>query len=471
MKISSNSLQYSNCYKPIEKKEFKSFSQQGSSNISFSSVKSDVKPYLTYKQKLFLNVQKPFAYVMGDVGAAKNYNLAQLEGIQKGISVFDGLSLKEICFIGDNLSSICTTQGCYSKCSHCYADAHKPVKEKDDYINTMSFEDFYSLVNGFKELKVRTGLDFIEKNQNSDYIALVFDADNLSVVLHDKNGKEHDFIELNKLLFDATGRRAIFDTSGWNIKSKKMQERADKLVEYYSKDENIDELYQFNLSINPFHSIYQKSIELEKKGYKLKAKELYDIYIDRMANAFLTFSSIVDKPNFGVIARAVEYDTEYIDEKALERILKDVEKSFKCKCIDDFNGQKKYIKTKEKLVDSIQNVVLDYKIIDTDLLLGKRLSQTMENFPVKNSKYNIYLPYLENLNIAESDYDVLKSAQRVKSVPRFYGKIIDVTGKVYLTDNYRVIPTDIQLNFKNKNKKADIFHTLVDDFVFTKNKI
>ena len=100
MKISSNSLQYYNCYKPIEKKEFKSFSQQGSSDISFSSVKSDVKPYLTYKQKLFLNVQKPFAYVMGDVGAAKNYNLAQLEGIQKGISVFEQ-SLETNCSLSD----------------------------------------------------------------------------------------------------------------------------------------------------------------------------------------------------------------------------------------------------------------------------------------------------------------------------------------------------------------------------------
>ena len=52
-----------------------------------------------------------------------------------------------------------------------------------------------------------------------------------------------------------------------------------------------------------------------------------------------------------------------------------------------------------------------------------------------------------------------------------YCKIIDVTGKVYLTDNYRVIPTDIQLNFINKNKKADAFHSQVTDFIFTKDMI
>lgn len=441
------------------------------SNISFSaSVEKDIVT-LSNRQKLLINIQKPFAYLMGRVYAAQNYNLAALEGIQKGIKVFDGLSLKEISFIGHNLSFICATQGCYSKCSHCYADAQKPIKEKDDYIKNMAFEDFSSLVNGFKELKRRTGLDFIEKNQNTEYIALVFDADDMSVSLTDKNGCEHSFPELGRLIHDATGRRVIFDTSGWNIKSKKMQDRADKIVEYYSKDEKLDELYQFNVSINTFHSIYQKSIELKRNGYDKKADALYNIYVDRMANALLTFSSIIDKPNFGVIARAVDYDNEYIDDTALARILTDVEKVFKNKCIEDFSTEKKYIKTKERLVDLLQNTALNYKIIDTDILLGKRFAETMDKFPMKNSKYNIHVPYAEKLDAANYCYLLVKDKKSLKSSQRVYGKIIDVTGKVYLTDDYRVIPTDLQLNFINKNKKNDAFHSLVDDFIFTRDMI
>lgn len=441
------------------------------SNVGFAASADVCTPTLSNSQKLFINIQKPLAYVKGSSNSAKNYNLSKLEGIQKGISVFDGLTLKEINFIGDNLVAICTTRGCYSKCSHCYADAHKPIKEKDDYIYNMLFEDFSSLINGFYELKKRTGLDFIEKNHNSEYIALVFDADDISVLLNDKNGLEHDFAELNNILYKKTGRKSIFDTSGWNVKSKKMQERAEKLVEYYSHGEKIDEVYQFNLSINPFHSIYQKSIELRKNGYDAKANKLYNIYIERMANALLTFSPIIDKPNFGIIARASEYENEYIDKNALSKVLNDVEKLFKQKCIQDFMNNQRYIKSKNRLVDLIQNVELTPTIIDTNILLGKRFSETMEKFPIKNSTYNIYIPYFEKLDIAEHYYNILKKEKHLKQSQRLYGKIIDLNGKVYLSDNYRIIPTDIQLNFINKCKKTDKFHSQVDDFIFTKNMI
>lgn len=50
-------------------------------------------------------------------------------------------------------------------------------------------------------------------------------------------------------------------------KKRVLKERAQKIVEYYKNPKHADELYQFNLSVKPFHSIYAKSVELKEKGY------------------------------------------------------------------------------------------------------------------------------------------------------------------------------------------------------------
>ena len=118
------------------------------------------------------------------------------------------------------------------------------------------------------------------------------------------NGNIHDFPELNKTLYKATGKKGVFDTSGWNPKSRVHQERAQKIVEYYKNPKHADELYQFNLSVNPFHSIYAKFVELKEKGYDKLSEKLYKIYVDRISNALFTFIPLMNNSNFSVILRA-----------------------------------------------------------------------------------------------------------------------------------------------------------------------
>ena len=127
----------------------------------FKSLEKENFNKLNPRQKFFLLLQKPIAMLKDGVNFASNYNLSALEGIQDGINIFKGLSLKQIAFIGDELSTIATKQGCYSKCVHCYADARKPFKETDAETSTILFDDFKSLIDGFCELKNRTGLDFV----------------------------------------------------------------------------------------------------------------------------------------------------------------------------------------------------------------------------------------------------------------------------------------------------------------------
>ena len=272
--------------------------------ISFGALNKEFVKLSTYK-KILYTFQKIKANILGCSEQASSYNLDFLEGIQDGIKVFDGLSLKDISFIGENLHTIATKQGCYSRCIHCYAQAQKPLESKknNNIVNTILFEDLKALVHGFRILEKRTGLSFTSAKIQDNYKALVYDADCIDIAINDLKGNVYEFPELANMIYKTLHQKCIFDTSGWNPRNTRLQQRAERIAEYYSK--NKDSLYQFNISINPFHSIYIKSLEMKKSGKPETAKKLYDCYIERISNAIFTFIPVCKNYNSELIIRAI----------------------------------------------------------------------------------------------------------------------------------------------------------------------
>ena len=172
-----------------------------SMKINFNSVKH-------YANSLFKK-QKP--------SGVEPINYSKLEGLQSGIDVFNGLSMKELILLENKLSQILLKRGCSNGCVHCFCSAvPQPfVKQSPDKISTMSWEDFSSITEGFKELEKRLGnstsIDFHK------YPILPFsDADAMEITLKDSNNLQYDMLDIAKKVRDDMGRKTLFDTAGWS---------------------------------------------------------------------------------------------------------------------------------------------------------------------------------------------------------------------------------------------------------------
>ena len=459
---------------------FNSFSKKNA-NIKFGQNIASVHNLENILQKK-LKLQRFLASIIGAKNNPKAYNLEKLDGIQKGIKIFEGLSLKEIGFISDKLHHILAVRGCFNNCSYCYAGAKKIIKSSDNFTATVMFEDLKELFKGYEELKKRSKIDFFYSSKNKQLQSLVFDADNIEVAIPDKNKNMHEFPEINSLIYKLTGMKGIFDTSGWATKSEKYQKRAERIVEYYAKDSNIQELYQFNISINPFHGTLEKVKELKKQGKKELAERIYQKHIERIANALFTCIPISAKEEFNTIKRAISDNVPNMDgyySRDELKLLNDIFIEFSNQCKKDLSANKKYIKTekqldnvlkiyKEKLGLSTKSKIEDD--IETGLTAGAKLEELIkENNPDMDDIE--FAKLFSGIIHTNENLHNLKTLKKYNCSSEKYNKIIDVNGKVYLTDNYTVIPTDIQLNFSNKEKRTQPFFTVVEDYIFSKNKI
>lgn len=439
------------------------------SNDADTSAMANNDVSLSIPRKLLLSSQKALAKIFFQAHNPDFFSLNLLEGIQKDIPIFKGLSLKDIAFVGQDLHAIIAKQGCYSKCLHCYAGAQKPLKESALSVNSVLFDDIKSLAEGFKLLKNRTGINLV-RNSGIKYNAFVFDSDCMEVAAKDLSGNVHDFPELNKLVIDGFDIKSVFDTSGWNPKSKIHQQRAQRIVNYYSQPGRMDELYQFNVSINPFHSMLEKSTDLKKHGYVELSEKIYKAYVDRMANTLFTFIPLMNSQKFGVITRALS-DTipnmQGYNVESLNILINEVFESFAQKCLDDLFEAKVYVKNEDdlkKILTLCESHLMGFDI-DTNIVPSKKIKEIiLKRNPDKNNEFlnDIFTDAL----FIDEKYDELKSGKELDTVNSIYKKLIDITGKVYLSDNQRIIPTDIQLNYINRNKSSDKFHTLDNSFVY-----
>ncbi len=398
----------------------------------------------------------------------RQIDMDKLEGLQNGIKVFEGMTMKEIQYTSEFLHVIAVKRGCTHMCGHCYASA-KPSNRQ------MSFEDFTDITDGFKTIRERLhGLDIYGSNikvtgeDRGLYASteLFYDADCMDIVLKDKNGKEHDFTELASILYDSLNRKTVFDTAGWNKNNEKLQKRAEKYAEYFANPENMDMLKQFNVSFNVFNASYIASRKALKNGDYDKAKRLKEKFLDNSANALFTFTPVAHNDNFNVLVRAfhpsVKNSNDY-NAKNMTLLLKNLMEKLQQLYINDLKGEQKFVKTMNDCKKYINIYAVKLGKIDTRLNNSGRMREFVKEHNLQNTG-------LQNLDehipqIIENLYP----SDRLSKI--IHHRLIDADGRVYYMDYARVIPTEIQLNISGKNEPTPKFDGLLKDIVITKDNI
>jgi len=383
-----------------------------------------------------------------------DFDLDKLDGIQQGIGVFKGLSMKEIAFASQNVLGLSVNHGCSSNCAHCFANAvPQHYKPDSDMINRVSYEDFNSYMGGYSKLNKRLGFNSLKIDENlSPYFAMFGDSDCIEMQMKDKNGKIYDFTDANEIAHKTTGRLGLFDTAGWNPKDKRYQDRAEKIVKYFSKPENYDKMCQIDISVNPFHSLNTRSIELKNEGNDKASQKFRDFYTDRMANAIYTFTPLMDKKNFHCISRAMEDSPKSVEgyqKKDLKELSDEIIAKVENKYNDDFNGEQKYIKSPEQINKYLGKLNYELK----DRVRGIDPEGRAEKLFVKDEEVQKAIKK-DKIESIEEFPDFTKD---LKENAKESFRDIDLNGKVYING----LPTEIQFNFDNKNKKT---HGDIEDY-------
>ena len=376
----------------------------------------------------------------------RNLSMEYLEGIQYGIKVFKGLSMKDIQYLSENLHVIAVKRGCNNMCGYCYADA-KPSKRE------MSWEDFTTITRGFKTLRKRLGSlpplfgESLPTSREAIYrtTELFYDSDCMNLSIKDKKGRIYDMRDLVTEVYESIGRKSCFDTSGWNPDNKAMQERAEKYAEYFSKPENMNKLEAFNLSFNPFNASYVAGVKALRTNDFDKYVRLRGKFTDRIANAIYTFTPLMKQDNFNILVRCFglqsEHATHFNFEAMLgltQEVLKKVEGLYK----KDLEGCQKYVKSQADIDTYIKLIRKKTERISTGLNSSGRMKQFIETFKIKDSTLQ---------NHTETTKLMYKELQTEGRYHRHLAlRLIDTDGRVYHMDYARFFPTGIQLNIKDK---------------------
>ena len=406
-----------------------------------------------------------------------NCNLDKLEGIQEGLKSFEGLSMKQIAFALTDLHSINMIRGCINHCLHCYANAQP-------FISRAPFESFKQIMDDIVSLKKRIGINPVS-HRGQKYIDCYFDADGMEMHLFDKTGNKHDAIELGKLIHKSTGMKAVFDTNGWDRNNPKCQKIAEDYVKKLLDDENSKHFYQINISLNPFNPKYVRAL---KDGYKpetysslipidevmnppkksdklKKAEKDYREYIKNEANILFTFTPLVLKGKLGTIIRGVDKNIPNMEGCYLEdysTTLSNILGELKLLYFSDLNLGKKIIKNK-KMMDKALGRYLKLFNRNADFLFS---SGRMEKF--YRTKHHGSLYGIEDIDKGREDsvrnFAKLTLHEKTSAMNVAFLKMINSDGKVYMYDNYAIIPTDIKLNTGNKPLKKP-FWLEVKDFI------
>lgn len=422
--------------------------QNKKTNVSFNGqILKQAKDYLRFQKVKFYvkNIAEQIKNSPNKLMPLRDLSMEAIEGLQYGIKVFKGLSMKDIQYLSENLHVIAVNRGCTNMCSHCYADA-KPSNR------AMSWEDFKSITDGFKTMNERLcGLPLYGETmtRGDDTILyrsteLFYDADCMSLELKDKDGNIHDYTEMIDELY-AMGRKSVFDTSGWNPSNEKLQKRAEKYVEYFSKPENMDKLNQFNLSFNVFNASYVAAVKALQAGDKEKYNTLRQKYVDRIANAIFTFTPIfLRQDKLGIITRSFGQNAknaEHFNIDAMYSLINDVLSKLSKLYEEDMLGAQKFVKNKAEIEACMFAVMPHMLTVDTGLNSVGRMKNFMRAF-------NIEAPMQEHADITKVMIEDLEENGRYH---RYLAhKLIDTDGRVYHMDYARFFPTEIQLNLDNK---------------------
>lgn len=417
--------------------------------ISFGKNKEEeIKKYLKRRKKRLTAQNISYKDI-------NQYDINKLEGIQKGIEVFNGLSMEQIKFLAQHSTEFVLQRGCHNMCAHCYANAMPPSHQRSqDKINKIDFEDFEKLYCGFKELNKRLGFNIFKSSKN-EYNTLFHDADSSMIFLRDNNGKTYDYLTLAKMINEITQKSVLFDTAGWNIKDKKTQERMEELVQKAISSNDYD-FVEFNLSANPFQSLNHRALQHLKSGNYEKYEKFRDLYTTRMAKVLFTLTPLIEKEKLNIISRTLPNETKdakgYREDDLLELYNEIFTKLRKLYKQDYETGIRKVIKNEEQIQKNLDYLNKKTEDVATNMGINGRLKNLVTDKKIQAYKKTLARTYKDPKKAAKT----------------FYEGIIDINGKLYITNWYENYLTDIQLNYKNKDKKtAEISPALNKQIVTT----
>lgn len=388
--------------------------------------------YLLQRQKLLSSKHKPTKYWTLD-----NFDMEKLDGIQKDLKVLGNLSMSQIKNLTIRNLSIMLKRGCNNMCAHCYANARpKSFFKKDSIINEVDFDDFKNFCDDVSTLNKRMGFNIFSRKKKPDYQTLFHDADSSMIFAKDKNGKEYDYLDLAEMLHNATGKTVLFDTSGWHIQDKKTQQRMEALIKKFNSDPEKYKFMQFNVSVNPFQSLNYNAILRSREGKPEIAQRLRDAYITRLANTISTFMPIIlDNPkNFNTISRCFD-ELENASTKGFQ--------------VDDL----------AEIYNETLAIVLDKFVKDYNIKSQKTVDSFWAYFQTRFENTDTYIVNTgmvrKNFNLDHKTETLKESrpnATDAEVSKQMNAGLIDLNGKFYLTNYNETFPTNIQLNYANKDK-------------------
>lgn len=371
-----------------------------------------------------------------------NFNSDKLEGVQNGLKVLGNLTMTQIKSIAERSLALILQRGCNNMCAHCFADARpESFYKKENSISKINIEDFKNFCDDIVSLNNKLGFNIFNKKNKYNYQTLFLDADSSMIQAKDKDGNEYDYLDLSKMLYDSCNKRVLFDTAGWNIQDKKTQTRMENLVKKFNENYDKYKFVEFNLSINPFHSLHYTSIQRKKEGKFDIAEKLDDIYATRMANTINTLLPIfLNHPdNFSIISRSFENfknkNTEGFQQIDLAELYD--------KTIDKLKNI-----FYEKFIDEYSKQELDKEFENIKQYFRKSSMQTATRIGITGrlAKRFDYKNFRKTL-----DEEFPDASDKVISHNMPAG-LIDLNGKFYITNYLETFPTNIQLNYTNKNK-------------------
>lgn len=384
-----------------------------------------------------------------------DFDQRHLEGIQYGLKSFEGMSFKEIYFLLSNMGEITVpvARFCSGKCPVCAVDALPKDRAEKNMIHKMDFEDYSNFTNDLKSIGERLGFDMYESAMSKKSplaaimgdrpaTALFYDSDCKDVWLEDKEGKIHEYPELNKMLYDATEMGGIFDTAGWSPTNTKVQTRMENLAKYYSSTKHQKEIEQINISINPYHGIMEKANEYKNKGDLEGYNRLKNNYVKNIANAIYTFTPLLDFRGYDFLTKAFKDDADPLFDDYKKPVLKQlqneivdaVEQRYK----EDLKNKNHKFVRKQKDIDVLMKKIKlrigdDYSIYTKFNPSGRK--NMFSKIPVETKMY-----FPNNTPLGQ--------------VVEQTSMLVDVNGKIYFKNDFEVFETDKSFNFKNKDKNT-----------------
>lgn len=399
---------------------------------------------ISINSKISSSLQKLPSYIKEADFPLTQFNLADFEGIQKGIKLFDEdifIPLKDIAFSTKKLETINLYRGCNIDCTHCLKNAQPRQKG----VETILYEDLIRLTEGFKTLSERFGFNILQGNR---YINIIDDANPSDIPIRGLNS-EHDVVEGMKLIYEKFKIPTLYVTSGWNKASKYAQNSAESLVKMIKQTP--DSVLDVEISINPFAGIMEKSREALKKHNQEKANFFREIYTSKMANVLATFTELFTDKKATLIYR-------HANDNALEELVKAPE------------AKKIYEEIYAKLKKIIGSKIEDLKQLNPEKVTAFDKSHLIEPsgrarryFPLdENMKLQSHL-INESLNWAE-----LTKHEQKEILQNIALKGINIDGSIYTTKSASqtpsvntpielIVPTNIKFNFINKQKAPEIF--------------